>query len=494
MSLTSPRTGKSHPVNTPPPVVLSLDLGSSGVKGAAFDTQGRSLAGLEAAVPVDLRYAAGGVAEVRLTELVAGAETVLDRLCQRLGERPVLAVALTSIASSLVALDAQSRPLGPVLSYADTRAAAEVTQMARTLSVDAVGCPAFSAYWPAQIPWWRKANPHLSALRFCSVPDYLLLRWSGQWLTSYSLASWTGMLDRRTLDWHPAALAMTSLESPQLPTLADHSAAVFLTAQQQQRWPKLTGVPFYLGVADGATANVGSGALTPSRPALTIGSTSAVRLALEGTAPHVPAGLWSYRVSRETHLLGGALTEGGNLYHWLTSTLALNIKALDEELLNMAPDGHGLSFIPSLGGTRSPDYDPHSRGSVHGLTYATTPAEIARAAMEGVACRLADLAHRLPLPQDAVFIASGRALLASRSWQQMLADALGRPLLLEERPTGASARGAALLALITQGYPVSTEPTAQRLVEPVEVHHEIYLGVIARLRRLSGAEGKRMTV
>jgi gluconokinase len=319
------------------------------------------------------------------------------------------------------------------------------------------------------------------------VPDYLLLRWTGAWLTSYSLASWTGMLCRSSLMWNAGALAAAGVSADQLPALTDHDTALSLQPEFQARWPKLAGVPFYLGVSDGATATVGSGAALPGRVSLTVGSTSAVRMAVTGPPPAVPPGLWSYRITRQTHLLGGALTEGGNLYGWLTSTLHLGNANLEEELLAMLPDAHGLTFIPSLGGTRSPDYDPYARGTVHGLGYATTPVQIARAAMEGVACRLADLAHRLPLPADAVFVASGRALLASRPWQHMLADALGRPLLVGDSPAGASARGAALLALESQGYSLPTALDERRLVKPVDGHHEVYRAATRRMQILETA-------
>ena len=473
-------------VHTPPPVVLALDLGSSGVKGAAFDLQGRSLAGLEAQEPFALHYAPGGVAEVPLPELLAAAETVLNRLHQRLSNRPVLAVALTSIASSLVALDERGEPIGPALSYADTRSASEVEAVSRFHLEAATGCPAFSAYWPAQVRWWQRAYPQLRAERFCSVPDFLLLRWTGTFVTSYSLASWTGLLDRADLSWNAAALQAAELDVGQLPALRDHDERLFLRPMWADRWPKLAAVPFHPGVADGATANVGSGALTPGRPAVTIGSTSAVRVALSAqTPPPIPQGLWSYRINAGTHLLGGALTEGGNLYAWLQATFKLG-RDLNEELLGMLPDRHGLTFLPALGGTRSPDYDSHARGTIHGLGYATTPAQIVRAAMEGVACRLADVARRLPVSEGALFVASGRALLASKAWPQILADALGRPLLLEDIKAGASARGAALLALRAQGLPVSSEPVAQRLVEPVAAHHDAYAAACARMERLTG--------
>ncbi|MFC4427021.1 gluconokinase [Deinococcus navajonensis] len=473
-------------VHAPPPVVLALDLGSSGVKGAAFDAFGRTLAGLEAQASVSLSYGPGGAAEVPLAELQSAAETVLDRLHSRLGSRSVLAVALTSIASSLVALDERGEPTGPVLSYADTRSAGEVAVVEALTSQDETGCPAFSAYWPAQVRWWRQTHPALSAARFCSVPDFLLMRWTGELVTSYSLASWTGLLDRRTLGWNAAALDAAGLQAAQLPGLGDHDRCLELRGRWAERWPKLAGVPFHPAVADGATANVGSGALTPDRPAITIGSTSAVRLAVQGNPPPIPAGLWSYRIDRTTHLLGGALTEGGNLYSWLQGILRLD-RGLDQALLGMAPGAHGLTFLPSLGGTRSPDYDPHARGTVHGLSYATTQAQLARAAMESVACRLANVAWRLPVSEDALFVASGRALLASRAWPQMLADALGRPLLLEDVRVGASARGAALLALRAQGVPLATEPAAQRLVEPVPAHHEAYREMSARMDRLTHA-------
>ncbi|SMB84718.1 gluconokinase [Deinococcus hopiensis] len=467
-------------VHAPPPVVLALDLGSSGVKGAAFDTWGRSLAGLEVQESVALRYASGGVAEVPLNDVMTAAERVLDRLHSRLGNRAVLAVALTSIASTLVALNKRGEAVGPVLSYADTRSAGEVEALRGLTSPDETGCPAFSAYWPAQVRWWRLTHPELSVARFCSVPDFLLERWTGECVTSYSLASWTGLLDRRTLGWNARALAAAGLHASQLPVLGDHDTPLFLQRRWADRWPKLALAPFHPAVADGATANVGSGALTLSRPAVTVGSTSAVRFAVRGDPPPIPPGLWSYRIDRETHLLGGALTEGGNLYSWLQTTLRLG-RELDQELLTLSPDAHGLTFLPALGGTRSPDYDPHARGTIHGLGYATTPVEIARAAMEGVACRLANVAWRLPVSGDALFVASGQALLASRAWQQILADALGRPLLLEDIRAGASARGAALMALQNQGHQVSTEPVAQRLVKPDPAHHDAYRALHVRM-------------
>jgi len=202
------------------PVVLSIDLGSSSLKGVAFDQYGRALAGLEGRVKCGLRFSRDGGAEIDLERTVKAADELLDALHARSGSREVLAVSLTSIASSLIALDASGQPIGAALSYADTRSTHEVAAVPDRR--ETTGCPPFTAYWPAQVRWWRGRHPALEPAYFCSLPDYLLLRWFGEGLsTTFSLASWTGCLDRHRLTWDLPTLEAAQLEPQQLPTLTD---------------------------------------------------------------------------------------------------------------------------------------------------------------------------------------------------------------------------------------------------------------------------------
>ncbi|MDI3341868.1 MAG: FGGY-family carbohydrate kinase [Sphaerobacter sp.] len=148
-------------------------------------------------------------------------------------------------------------------------------------------------------------------------------------------------------------------------------------------------------------------------------------------------------------LLGGALSEGGNLYDWLTRHLRLpDPPALDAALAAMAPDSHGLTVLPFLAGERSPGWSPRARGALTGLTLATEPVAILRAAMESVAFRFALIARRLAaaIPGERTIVATGSALLGSPVWLQILSDVLGRPVLVSAEPE-ASLAGAALMAL-----------------------------------------------
>jgi gluconokinase len=157
----------------------------------------------------------------------------------------------------------------------------------------------------------------------------------------------------------------------------------------------------------------------------------------------VPRGLWSYRIRADLHLIGGATSEGGSIFEWVRNTVRLPDDA-EEQLRAAPPDSHGLTFLPLLAGERSPGWAADATGVIDGLRLSTTPLDILQAALEGVALRLALIDEQLG--DDQAVIVSGRALVASPAWAQMIANALDRPLMFSnEREI--TARGTAILAL-----------------------------------------------
>src|SRR5205814_7820081 len=129
--------------------------------------------------------------------------------------------------------------------------------------------------------------------------------------------------------------------------------------------------------------------------------------------------------------------DGGNLYGWLTDTLA----PCEGSFADRDPDDHGLTFLPFLGGERSTGWDPHARGAVVGLTFDTSPLDLRQSALEGIAFRFAAVADLLPEVEE--FVATGGAVLAEPGWVQIMADALARPVTVSP-VAEASLRGAAV--------------------------------------------------
>ena len=117
-------------------------------------------------------------------------------------------------------------------------------------------------------------------------------------------------------------------------------------------------------------------------------------------------------------MVGGSLSNGGNLYAWLLDRLRVDERGLERRLAARTPAGSGLTFLPLMAGERSPGFAPHATGAIAGLTQATTAEDIVAAGLEAVALTFAgvDAALDETLPGAERLVASGGALLSSPAW------------------------------------------------------------------------------
>ncbi len=475
------------------PLILTIDAGTSSTRAMLFDRSGRAVAGVVAQEQAEVHVSAEGASEQDPEQALALVERCVDAALAQAGPltSAIGAVAVTTLVTTTMALDRASRPLTGLITYADTRATDDAAGLRQVLDERAVhdrtGCLLRASYWPARLAWLRRERPDLwrAAARWVTLGEWLELRLFGQARASYCAASWSGLLDRRRLAWDAPLLEQLGLEVDALSPLVDRDAPLRgLAAPYAARWPALRDLPWFPAVGDGAASNIGSGCAGPDRIALNVGTSGALRTVLPEPA-HVPEGLWCYRLDRDAVLLGGATSEGGNVYAWMRDTLRLGEgAALERELAALPPDGHGLTVLPFLAGERSPGWAGDVRATVSGLSLTTTPAEIARAALEAVAYRFALILELLG-GGDQTIVAGGGGVARSPLWLQIIADALGRPVVASAEPETTS-RGAALLALHALGAIPSPAVPAElgSTYDPDPARHTIYQAAIARQRQL----------
>jgi len=161
---------------------------------------------------------------------------------------------------------------------------------------------------------------------------------------------------------------------------------------------------------------------------------------------------------------------------------------LEQALATMAPDSHGLTVLPFFSGERSPGWSSRARATLHGLSLRTTAIDILRAGLEAVALRLALVYEEMRKvdAESGELVASGSAVLNSPAWLQIIADALGAPVIASG-VTEASARGAALLALEALGEltDVGQAPAyLGEIYEPDTARHARYREALERQRAL----------
>lgn len=451
------------------PFIVSLDVGSSSVRALVFDASGQRIPQLGAQLFYEIAKTADGGVEADADELLRLTIAALDSLHEQFresGARPA-AVAGSAFWHSFLGVDAEGRTTTPILHLFDTRAGKEAAELAEKLDAEAVhqrtGCRLHTSYWPAKLLWIERARPEAfrATRRWMSFPEFAWMKLTGEAALSASMASGSGLWNQRTNAYDEMVLAALPVREDQLwPAERMDEAQTHLVGEYRTRWPLFDGIPWYPAYGDGACSNVGSGCVTPDRFCLMVGTSGAMRAVSPGVPAEIPRGLWCYKVDRERSVLGGALTNGGDVHAWMRRNLALpEAEETERALAGRETGEHGITLLPFFGGERSPYWRADLRGAMSGLSLATTPLDILQAGLEGVALSFASIFELmkpgLGVPKQV--IASGGALLASRAWTQMMADALGVPLVLTEEKE-ASARGAALLAAERLGYPMPETP------------------------------------
>jgi gluconokinase len=473
-------------------ICLCIDIGSSSVRCAAFAVPScEKVAGSDFQDQFSLLDRKTGVADVAtIMEHVESTVCKCLHYLRKQGvESSVKGVGFTSFAMNLVGVDSQGNAVTPVYTYADTNdsTAQMGVELRETLEsrggvasfYNSTGVPVHRSYAPAQLLRVLKDAPHQfqAVVQWQSITGFILSKWTGKASIpmSFSEASWTGLFDWRKLDWCWPLIDILGLDKETLPPLADYDSGRAdgvplsgLTSEYAERWPELSAVPLFLSVGDGAAANIGSKCYLNNRIAITIGTSAATRVMFKDSQlPNgfvVPKGLWCYRVSRESILIGGALTDGGSVFEWMQQTIRLggdvaesiqsgvnsgeNIQRIMDAATNMAPDSHGLTVLPFLSGERAPGWKDDARAVLFGLRRNTTGIDVLRAGFEAVSHRLTLVVNLIResgvVSRNPLVIASGAALTKNRLWRQILADSIGVTVITEPE-TEATSRGVASL-------------------------------------------------
>lgn len=462
--------------------ILALDVGSSSVRAIFFEAVNDKLQIIpDTTIQYhhDFKTDATGRTTANPEELRTLLEKCLEQALAHPAAQQLEAIGMDCFVSNVLAVDSNRNAISDLVTYADTRGRKYLDDLVNHIDIDKkhkqTGAPFHTAYYPAQLPLIQSDE----VLQFMDFGTYCYRKWFGQGVPmSYSTASWSGILNRKALDWDNEYLQVMGVDKVQLPKLTDYTNAM-------RGYDGIPDVPFYLAVGDGASAQVGSNAISDNTAALTVGTTAALRYVSTDHLPDVPHACWSYRIDESHHLLGGALSEGGNIFQWAVNTLKLDLSKIQQELAQREAGSHGLTVLPMFNGERSTGWHADATGTIHGLRLSTDPIDIVHALLESVALRIAIIAQQLGLPKDTTIMGSGGALHASDVWTQMIADALGMPIHLLDEPEVTALGTAQLAYCALHGEAIrGASPRIEKTIKPDKANNEKYQKLIEEQKAL----------
>jgi glycerol kinase len=361
---------------------------------------------------------------------------------------------------------ATGRPIHRAIVWQDRRAGDVCERLRAERHQDAVRAatgleldPYFSA---TKVAWLLDNVPGARAaaergeLAMGTIDTFLLWRLTGGSVhaTDATNAARTSLFDIHRQAWSDDLCGLFRVPARLLPDVRD-CAADFGTTD-----PALFGAAIPIrGIAgDQQAALVGQACFEPGMVKSTYG-TGCFAVLNTGAAPVTSTNRLlttvAYRLDgRTTYALEGSIFIAGAAVQWLRDGLKIVKSAAEAtDIATMADPDQNVILVPAFVGLGAPYWDPDARGALFGLTRATGPAELARAALESVCFQSADLmdAMRRDWPDmGRTVLRVDGGMVASDFTMQRLADLIGAPV---DRPTvlETTALGAAYLAGLGAG-------------------------------------------
>lgn len=401
----------------------------------------------------------------------AMAEAVLDLGRAVLAEGgPVDAVGITNQRASAVVWDrATGEPVGPGIGWQDLRTVIDCL----TLGAQGVRlAPNLTATKAAHL--LDLADPDRTRdLCIGTVDSWLVWTLTGgaRHVTDVTNVGLTGLRTADQLEWDQRVLDALRIPTAALPEVVDSSGVIGEATA-------LPGAPPIAGIlGDQQASLLGQGCVAPGDAKITFGTGGMLDLCLSerptfatqgsgGTFPIVTRGLGG---QRRWGLEAVMLAAGTNV-EWLRDDLGIiDDTAQSDELAASVDDADGVVFVPAPLGLGTPHWDYGARSGLFGLTRGSTKAHVARAVLEGVAQRGAELLAAAEADSgasiDALRVDGGMS--QNRTFIQALANAIQRPV--EVSPVlEATARGGGLAAGVALGW-FESVPALADLWQPAEV-------------------------
>ena len=456
------------------PYILVLDEGTTSTRAVLFNKETKIVD--EEQLPLAITTPQFGFVEQDPNEIIEKSIRVVKAVVERAraNERNIQCLAITNQRTATTVMDrATGKPLSPVISWQDARAADDARKLAAEMGEEytaRTGLMPAAANCGLHILHLFK-NEDLKARSgtgelLIGTPDTLVIKaLTGNDYTSSSNASSTGLLDQHTGEWWQEFIERNGASVHDLPTVLPEDGDYGYTRAD------VVGaeIPVRAVVADQQSALFGHGGLKPGSVKCTHGTGSFIDFNIGDRIVTDTNGLdnrFAWRTAgSNANIIEGSTWVSGSAIEWLIDDMKVLRNAAEIDKVCTESKGLETIVVPALAGFAAPYWDGKARGTVFGLSRHTTSADIVRATIEGIAHTVVDLLELITSmagTEVSVLTVDG-GLSRSNYLQQFTADLLNATVERTSDPSYVTARGAAWMAGVNAGVWESLEDAAKTL-------------------------------
>ena len=466
--------------------ILAHDLGTSGNKATLYDVDGVLRCSVVCDYPT--YYPQDSFVEQDPNDWWKAVCDSTKGLMQRagIGAESILCVSFSAMMMGCLPVDKDGNALRRMLIWADTRSAAQEKEMIARVGMERgyriTGHRLSASYSAAKLMWVRDNEPEVYAKtdKMLHAKDYIIHKLTGKFVTDYSDASGTNLLDIEKKQWSEEMIEALEIPAHILPELhASKDIAGTVTREAAALTGLMEGTPVVIGGGDGSCACVGAGVVRPGTAYNVLGSSSWISLASEQPLfdPAMRTFNWVH-LDENLYTPCGTMQAAGYSYSWWRNTFGAEEKRLAGEtgvsayeLLNAGaeesvPGANGVIYLPYLLGERSPRWDHQARGAFVGMGVSTTKGDMTRAVLEGVGYNLKIILDilRTKYPMEKLTMIGGGAKGAT--WLRILSDIWQTELQLPVYREEATSMGAAVCGGV--GIGLYKDYSVMETMNPVE--------------------------
>jgi glycerol kinase len=462
-------------------VILAIDQGTTNTKALLVRDDGTVLLSRSRAMRVD--YPQAGWAEQSASDIWEAVAGLIAELEAAAPHAEVQALAIANQRETVVLWEADTgQPLGPAVIWQCQRSAGRCAALRaaghEAMVIERSGLGLDPLFPAAKIAWLLDSIPdgrtraERGELRCGTIDSWLLWNLTGGVVhaTDHGNAARTQLFNLATLAWDPELARLFDVPLAILPAIKSSDSlfgtvASGLTALQE-------GTPIHAMMGDSHAALFAHGITAPGRVKATIGTGSSLMTATEGrvrSSHGLSSTIAWRRGDKAQHALEGNISVSGHAAAFATALLGLADEAALSDLAASVPDSGGVVFVPALGGLGAPHWCAEARGTISGMSLATTSAHVARATLEAIALQIGDVLAALEadLGTELAELSVDGGAARNALLMQLLADLSGHDIV-SPAIAEASALGAARMAREALGIDASpAQPAGGHRFTPV---------------------------